>query len=170
MMQRGFTAELVRPLDRNHLATDGAKEKGVPAHIPLDFTAKASIAVGLAVSSTVAALPGPSRRACGGASIATGAVRRWRTRPWPPGQPANKQGRRQQQRSMQGSSTSQSTIGSANQNVAIRGHSHARQQPGSIKQGQRQQRLTVQLFTTNPGRCAHVHDPLPDAPMRGRAM
>ena len=45
----------------------------------------------LTASFLLAASPGPNRRACGGASIATGAVRRWRTRPWPPGKPVSRQ-------------------------------------------------------------------------------
>ena len=45
----------------------------------------------LTASVLLAASPGPNRRACGGASIATGAVRRWRTRPWPPGKPVSRQ-------------------------------------------------------------------------------
>ena len=70
----------------------------------------------------VAAPPGLNRRACGGASIATGALRRWRTRPWPLGKPANKRRRRQQQRSIPGSSISQSATASVKRNVAIREH------------------------------------------------
>ena len=58
----------------------------------------------------------------------------------------------------------------ANRNVAIHGYGHARQRPGSIRQEQRQQRLTVQSFTTNPSRLAHVQNPPRGAPMWRRAV
>ena len=123
----------------------------------------------LTASFVVAASPGLNRRACGGASIATGAVRRWRMRPWPPGKPASKHKRRQRQRSMPGSSISQSATASVKWNVAIHGHGHVRQRPRSIKQGQRQQRLTVLSFTTNPSRRGHVQNLFWGAPMCGWA-
>src|SRR5438128_12623666 len=50
------------------------------AHIALDFAGKGSIAVHVDGLLLVAAPPGPERRACGGASIATGAVRMQRTK------------------------------------------------------------------------------------------
>src|SRR5712664_4088782 len=50
------------------------------AHIALDFPGKGSIAVHLDGLLLVAAPPGPERRACGGVSIATGAVRMQRTK------------------------------------------------------------------------------------------
>jgi hypothetical protein len=49
-------------------------KKIVWPHIPLDFPRTASIAVRVDGPSWVAAPPGPERRACGGASIATGAM------------------------------------------------------------------------------------------------
>ena len=58
----------------------------------------------------------------------------------------------------------------ANRNVAIHGYGHARQRPGSIRQEQRQQRLTVQSCTANPSRLAHVQNPLRGAPMWRRAV
>ena len=45
------------------------------AHIALDFRGIGSIAVHVDGPSWVAAPPGPERRACGSASIATGAMR-----------------------------------------------------------------------------------------------
>src|SRR6266478_159265 len=50
------------------------------AHIALDFPAKGSIAVHVDGLLLVAAPPGPERWACGGVSIATGAVRMQRTK------------------------------------------------------------------------------------------
>src|SRR6267143_358526 len=50
------------------------------AHIALDFPGKGSIAVHVAGLLLVAAPPGPERWACGGVSIATGAVRMQRTK------------------------------------------------------------------------------------------
>src|SRR5438445_7366563 len=50
------------------------------AHIALDFPGKGSIAVHVDGLLLVAAPPGPERRACGGVSIATGAVRMQRTK------------------------------------------------------------------------------------------
>src|SRR5438876_7315921 len=50
------------------------------AHIALDFPAKGSIAVHVDGLLLVAAPPGPERRACGGVSIATSAVRMQRTK------------------------------------------------------------------------------------------
>src|SRR6516165_193132 len=90
----------------------------------------------LTASFLVAAPPGLNRRACGGASIATGAVRRWRTRPWPLGKPASKQRPRQRQRSMPESSISQSTTASAKRNVAIRVRGHALQRRRAIEHEQ----------------------------------
>ena len=58
----------------------------------------------------------------------------------------------------------------ANRNVAIHGYGHARQRPGSTRQEQRQQRLTVQSCTANPSRLAHVQNPLRGAPMWRRAV
>src|SRR6266404_3640124 len=52
----------------------------VLAHIALDFPGKGSIAVHVDGLLLVAAPPGPERRACGGVSIATGAVRMQRTK------------------------------------------------------------------------------------------
>src|SRR6202049_5268975 len=52
----------------------------VSAHIALDFPGIGSIAVHLDGLLLVAAPPGPEGRACGGASIATGAVRIQRTK------------------------------------------------------------------------------------------
>src|SRR5215467_1666252 len=120
-------------------------------------------------SFLVAALPGPNRRACGGASIATGAVQDGE-RGWRLGEPASKRRRRHQQRSILGSSISKSATASAMRNVAIRGHDHALQRPGSVKQGQRQERLTVRPFTTNPNRLAHVQNPLRGTSIWGRAV
>ena len=53
---------------------------------------------------------------------------------------------------MPGSSISQSATASAKWNVATRGHGRARQRPGSIKQGERPERLRVRSFTTDPSR------------------
>src|SRR5438445_4275997 len=50
------------------------------AHIALDFPDKGSIAVHVDGLLPVAAPPGPERRACGGVSIATGAMRMQRTK------------------------------------------------------------------------------------------
>src|ERR1700680_3358262 len=52
----------------------------VSAHIALDFPGIGSIAVHLDGLLLVAAPPGPEGRACGGASIAKGAVRIQRTK------------------------------------------------------------------------------------------
>jgi len=128
-----------------------AQKTVVPAHIPLDFTAKASIAVGLDGLLLGRRLAWPQPPGLWWCSIATGAVRRWRTRPWPPGKPASKQKPRQRQRSMPGSSISQSATASARWNVAIHGHGHARQGPRAIEQKQ-PRRLTVRSFTTDPSR------------------
>ena len=56
------------------------REIVVWAHIALDFPGKGSIAVHVDGLLLVAAPPGPERRACGGVSIATGAVRMQRTK------------------------------------------------------------------------------------------
>src|SRR5947199_10553249 len=56
------------------------REIVVWAHIALDFPGKGSIAVHVDGLLLVAAPPGPERPACGGASIATGAVRMQRTK------------------------------------------------------------------------------------------
>src|SRR5437870_7881529 len=56
------------------------REIVVWAHIALDFPGKGSIAVHVDGLLLVAAPPGPKRRACGGASTATGAVRNQRTK------------------------------------------------------------------------------------------
>jgi len=103
-------------------------------------------------------------------SIATGAIRRWRPRSWPPSKPASKQRPRQQQSWVSRSSISQSATTSLNRNVAFGGHGHARQRPGSIKQEQQQERLTVRSFTTKPSRLSLIQNLLWGAPMWQRAV
>src|SRR6516162_3016342 len=117
--------------------------------VPLTFHStsppKRALLCVLTASFLVAAPPGSKRRACGGASIATGAVQRWRTRSWPLDKPASKRRPRQRLRSKPGSSKSRSATANPIRNVAVHGHEHALQRPGSIKQEQRQRQqwLTV---------------------------
>jgi hypothetical protein len=111
-----------------------AEKNHCPAHIPLDFTAKASIAVVLTASFLSRHPPGPERRACGGASIATGVVPMWRTRPWQPSKPASKQRARQKQRPV--SRTTRPATAGAGRNRVVYGHSHSRLGRGLIEQTQ----------------------------------
>ena len=149
------------------VALEGRPQKKVV--VPLKFHStsppKRALLSVLTASFLVAASPGSDRRACGGASIATGAVRRWRTRPWPLGKPATKRRPGQRQRPIPVSPTSRSVIASRNRNVAIGRHGHVPEPPRSIEQEQRQHQLMVRWFTTNPSRVAHVCKPLRDAPM-----
>src|SRR5204863_768747 len=108
-------------LDRTWAPRFAPKRNRCAADIPLDFAAKASIAVG--VDGLLGRrLAWPERRACDGASITTGAVRSWRTRPWLPGKAANKQSARQKQRSTAAPQMSRALPASGNPNLAIRGY------------------------------------------------
>ena len=95
-------------------------------------------------SSLVAAPAWPERRARGGASIATAAVRIWRTRRWPPGRRASEQRPTQKQRPRPAVRTSRRPRASANPNVAMRGHCPALRWLGPIEPEQRWERLRLQ--------------------------
>src|SRR6266478_410750 len=96
------------------------REIVVWAHIALDFPGKGSIAVHVDGLLLVAAPPGPERRACGGVSIATGAVRIPGRRRWPASKPVSK--RRAPKRQIPARRTSQLASASAHPADALRRH------------------------------------------------
>jgi Protein of unknown function (DUF3489) len=118
-----------------------AKKQCVPLY-SLDFTAKASIAVCMSrpPAWSPPAWP-PERRARGGVSIATGAVRIRRTRRWPPSKRAKTKAE------VRVDTSDRSTTASTNRDTAIGGHSHTLGWFGPMGREQRGQRLRIQIST-----------------------
>src|SRR5499427_3543912 len=125
----GFTGMALHQLATRQTAP---KKTVGPEHIPLDFTAKASIAVG--VGLLLGRRPAwPPTAGLVVVQASRQARCKMENEAWRLGEPASKRRRRHQQRSILGSSISKSATASAMRNVAIRGHDHALQRPGSVK-------------------------------------
>lgn len=104
------------------------------------------------------------RRARGGASIAMGAVRIWRARPWPPSKRASEQRRRLRRRAIPAPRKVRSPTACTNRDVAISERGHALQRLRPIDRVQRRQRFQSQISTAAMGftsRSRLVHTPNP---------